>query len=122
MLTWGFIAVTVVLGVAGQLLLKVGMSHAGSVDQIGQLFSGHYLSRVASTWQVWVGLSVYFLGALFWLVVLSRENLSSVYPFLGLTYILILLTGHWMLGEPTQWWQVVGTLLVGVGVVLVAKG
>jgi len=122
MLTWVFIAVTIVVSVAGQLLLKAGMNAAGSVDQIGQLFSGHYLSRVACTWQVWVGLCMYGLGALSWLVVLSRENLTSAYPFLGLIYILILVTGHWILGEPTQWWQVAGTVLVAIGVVLVARG
>lgn len=121
-MTWLFIGVTIVVSVAGQLFLKAGMNAVGRVEQMGQLVSGQYLLRVVSSWQVWVGLLMYGLGALCWLVVLSRENLTSVYPFLGLIYILILASGHWLLGEPAHWWQVVGTVLVAIGVVLVAKG
>jgi drug/metabolite transporter (DMT)-like permease len=120
-LTSAFIAATVVLGVAGQLLLKLGMNHAGRLGQIGQLFSARYLAGAASTWQIWAGLFMYFLGALLWMVVLSREDLTFAYPFLGLTYILILLCGHWILGEPAQWWRVAGTIVVAIGVLLIAK-
>lgn len=122
MLTWLFLAITVVVSTAGQLFLKAGMNHVGSVEQMGQLFSSDYIARVAGTWQVWVGLFMYGLGALSWLVVISRENLTYAYPFLGLIYILILITGYFVLGEPVRWWQIAGTLLVAGGVVLVARG
>jgi len=115
------IAAAVVIGVGGQFLLKAGMDAVGRVDSLGQLFSGPFLLRMVSTWQVPVALVLYAFGAFLWMAVLSRENVSWAYPFLGLTYVLVLVGGALIFKEPVTPAQIGGTLLVALGVLLVAR-
>lgn len=121
-LTYILIGITVCVSVAGQYLLKIGMGAVGKIDSIGQLLTGSTLFKMLTTWQIPVALVLYAAGAFLWMVVLSREDLNFAYPFIGLTYILILVVGHFALGEAITTPRVMGTLLVAVGVVVVARG
>ena len=53
---------------------------------------------------------------------LSRVEISFAYPFLGLSFVLITLWGHFVLGEAVTVWRVSGVLLICAGVALVARG
>lgn len=110
---------SVMAGVSGQLCLKAGM------DQIGALTAGSISAvaqtalRVATTPLIFAGLSFYVLGSAFWLLVLSKLDLSLAYPMLALTYVLIPLAAQFILGEqvPTLRWLGVGVIFVGVIIV-----
>jgi multidrug transporter EmrE-like cation transporter len=67
-----------------------------------------------------VGFVLYGASACVWLLVLARVNLSVAYPFVGLGFIATMLLGAFFLGEPLTVWRVIGTLLIALGVVLVA--
>jgi undecaprenyl phosphate-alpha-L-ara4N flippase subunit ArnE len=90
-----------VLAAVGQIFLKLGASGAVAFTS--------YLN-----WRVAVGMSCYVLGALAWLVALSRLPLSRVYPFTILTFVLVYVASVFILGE-----RMTATLLVGVVFVLV---
>jgi len=95
------------------------------MDQVGTLAASGVISilqtglRVLTTPLVFFGLAFYALGAVFWLLVLSKLDLSLAYPMLALTYILIPLAAQFVLGEqvPTLRWLGVGIIFVGVMVV-----
>jgi undecaprenyl phosphate-alpha-L-ara4N flippase subunit ArnE len=113
------ILASVAMGVSGQLCLKAGM------DQIGALATGSVGTlmqtalRVVTTPLVFLGLAFYALGSVFWLLVLSKLDLSLAYPMLALTYVLIPLAAQFILGEqvPTLRWLGVGIIFAGVVVV-----
>lgn len=105
-----------------QLLLKVGMSDA-TVRQLIEVrrWGGLTLQLLYNPWVVG-GLTLYVLGALVWLLVLARVELSFAYPFVGIGFIVTMVFGWWFLGDVLSTLRVVGTLLIVVGIVLVARG
>lgn len=117
----GLILGSVALSAIAQLFLKLGMSSVVVQQALGQ---GHPLQAVwavASNFQVVVGLSLYALGAVLWLLVLARVDLSFAYPFVGIGFIFTMVLGWWVLGESLGSARLAGTLLVVVGVWLVSS-
>ena len=115
------IIVSVSLGVAGQLCLKMGMNQVGAIDAACLARPMETLLRVFSTPLVWLGLGCYGLSAMLWLVILSRLNLSYAYLMLASMYVLIPLVSWLFLGEhipPMRW---LGMVVVVLGVVIVAR-
>jgi drug/metabolite transporter (DMT)-like permease len=114
-----FILASVTMGVSGQLCLKAGMDQVGelSADSVSTIVQTIF--HVLTTPLVFIGLTFYVMGAAFWLVVLSKLDLSLAYPMLALTYILTPLAAQFILGEqvPTLRWLGVGIIFAGVVVV-----
>lgn len=124
LLDYALIGVSLAIAVTGQFLLKWGMSVAvghGGVSGFGQMLTKEYLVKLVTTWQVPFALAIYALGAFLWMAVLSRMPVSTAYPFLGLTYIVVLVADFLINGVPVTWTKLVGTLLVVGGVYLVGR-
>jgi drug/metabolite transporter (DMT)-like permease len=68
-----------------------------------------------------LGFSCYAIGALMWLFVLSKIDVSMAYPFVGLGFVLTMLLGAVLLGEQVGVWRIVGTGLVIGGILLVMR-
>ena len=60
----------------GQLLLKTGMTSVGRLGAGALQQPLQTLIAVASTPVVWLGLASYAIGAVLWMVVLSRLDLG----------------------------------------------
>jgi multidrug transporter EmrE-like cation transporter len=109
-----------VLGVAGQLLLKQGMTHMGALE-LSAAAVPSLIWRMATSPFVLGGLLVYGSGTFFWLIFISRVPLSYSYPFVSLGIVLGLLSAWGIFHEsipPTRW---VGMLIVCIGVLFVAR-
>ncbi|CAN5863433.1 EamA family transporter [soil metagenome] len=119
--TVALVLFSVFLATAGQLLLKTGMARVGYIDteRLGNPFQ--LLGQVARTWQVVLGLTVFGLSALSWLVVMSRVPLSFAYPFVGITYVLLALFGKFVLHEHVPGLRWLGVGLVVAGIIVVGK-
>ncbi|WP_232788102.1 EamA family transporter [Paraglaciecola sp. MB-3u-78] len=66
------------------------------------------------------GLSAYVASVGFWLIVLSRMDVSKAYPFVGLGFILTMLFAYVFLNEPITLMKLVGTSFVFIGIILVS--
>lgn len=120
MLTLILILIPTVTGVAGQLLLKVGMSQLGALE-ISIAAIPSLIMRIILSPYIIVGLAIYFGGVFFWLLALNRADLSYVYPFASLSYVLITLASWLLLHEavpPMRW---IGLVVICIGVMLVAR-
>jgi multidrug transporter EmrE-like cation transporter len=109
----------VLLGIVGQLSLKAGMKAvtltAGGNGVVG------LLTAAALNPNVILGVACYGLSMVFWLLVISKLDLSLAYPMLGISYIGVVFASWWFLGEaisPMRWG---GTLIICLGVYLVAR-
>lgn len=116
----GLILFTVVLSACAQLALKLGVSNphmnsaleAGIVDGVtAALFSP----------LIWLGLTIYGVSVAMWLWVLSKVDLSVAYPFVGVSFLVTMAFGFFLLNENVTMTRIAGTLLIGVGCVLVAR-
>lgn len=115
-----YILISVLGGAIGQILLKTGMSQMGPLTlSVNQLF--HILWRMTTNPFVVVGLGVYVMGTVFWLSALSRVDLSYAYPFASLSYIVMLVASILIFKENITLLRLVGTLVVGLGVLLISR-
>jgi len=110
------VAISVVLGICGQLSFKYAMLRVGSID-LGHLATG-LLAMVASPF-VWLGLCCYGLSTVMWLIILSRVQLSFAYPLLSTGYILIVILSYLIFKEPVTWLRFGGVLVIVAGVIMV---
>ena len=115
-----YILVSVVLGACGQILLKKGMASMGPLSLSGNEL-GNVVWRIATNPYVIVGLAIYVCGTLFWLVALSRVNLSYAYPFASLSYVVMLVASWQLFSEHITPLRLLGTLVVGLGVLLISR-
>lgn len=107
------------LGVAGQLLLKHGMSSMGALN----LSAGPIpiLWKMGTSPFVVGGLMVYVSGTFFWLLALNSVPLSYAYPFASLSYVFIFFFSWLLLHEQISVLRVAGMVVIVLGVVLVAR-
>jgi drug/metabolite transporter (DMT)-like permease len=112
---------SVAMTAVAQVVLKRGMSGAAMHEALAQ---GWVSAVVAVAFNAWVvaGLALYLLGGLVWLVVLNRVAVSFAYPFVGLGFIITAVLAWGTLGEALNAERAFGTLLVALGVALVARG
>src|SRR5690606_16371631 len=105
--------------VAAQFSLKAGMSG----DNVKTILAQPYpLSTVFILLDryVFIGFLLYGLGAVIWLSVLSKWDVSKAYPLVGLGFVFTIFVGH-LLGEQISPLRVVGVILICAGVFLVGK-
>jgi len=112
------ILVSVCMSACAQILLKVGMTPSGNGPDATLMATA--LRVLLNPWVIG-GLGLYFLGAVVWLSVLSRVEVSYAYPFVGLGFIATMILGTIFLGEHVGPIRVVGSLLIVSGIVLVAR-
>lgn len=103
-----------------QVLLKQGMNTIGSFD-----FGSHSLARmlpvVALNPFVIAGLLVMVFSMGLHLMALSRVDLSFAYPFLSISYVLVLLAGYLWFGEAINASRILGVALICLGTIFVAR-
>ena len=114
------IALSIVMGVGGQLAIKLGVSHAGGGLPSGAGLAG-LLAFIVRSPAILGGLLLYGIGALAWVVVLSRLDLSLAYPFLALNFVFVVAVSRFVLGEPVPWLRWVGVGVICVGILVVAR-
>ena len=117
----GMVMVPVLIGVIGQILLKKGMLAVGqfdfaAADQLLPQFIKAFLNPY-----VFMGFVFYFLSSLFWMVVLSKVELSVAYPLLSLGYVFVLLASWFLFREPVSLIRWLGVLVIICGVTLVSR-
>lgn len=113
------ILLSVVSGVAGQTFLKLGMSQPGAADAAGGLLS--LIALIVRSPLVLLGLALYGVGALSWIAVLARLDLSFAYPFLALNFVLVTLSSRFLLDESVPSVRWLGILVICSGIVLVSR-
>jgi drug/metabolite transporter (DMT)-like permease len=109
---------SVLISVAGQFFLKLGALKLGKVDA-GNAFS-HILSMV-TTPELLIGLTCYGIGAIAYILLLTRVNLSVAAPAVSIGYIFSVLIGYFILKEPISPVRLIGLGLIVMGVILLVS-
>jgi multidrug transporter EmrE-like cation transporter len=124
-ITWPLIAL-ILVSVSCSALAQISLKHGMSVPAVQAVLAGGRTMAiplaVASSPMVWLGLFLYGFSALVWLFVLARVDVSVAYAFVALGFLLTMALGFLLLGEPLTLPKLSGTLLVMLGVWLVAGG
>ena len=108
---------TVLLTVVGQLLIKWQVLAAGD-------FPGGFAERFHFLWRVllqpWViaAFAFAFIAGLCWIAAMTRIALTVGYPFVSLTFPLVLVGGALFFGEAINWQKVAAIALIMAGVMV----
>ena len=113
------LVVSVVFAIAGQLTLKSAMEEVGRIGAREVSKAGETVKRAIKEPRLWIGLILFGVSALFWLVVLSRVPLSVAYPFVGVSYILIVAFSRLFLHEHVPALRWIGVIVVALGIAIV---
>lgn len=108
---------SVIIGIAGQLLMKQGVSQIGDFSEGLINFLYH---AILSPWVI-AGLVGYAIGTAIWLMLLSKVEVSYAYPMLSLGYIFLLIFASLFLGEHISFIRIIGVILIVIGVVLITR-
>lgn len=116
------ILLSVTFAAVAQLCLKAGMNHVNEELAPASFgLNGAGLRAAVAEPFVWVGLALFGVSAVVWLLVLSQASLSFAYPFAAVTYVLILLFDHFVLDDPVPGLRWFGVAFIGVGIFLVSR-
>lgn len=115
-----YILVAVLTGACGQVLLKKGMSSMGPLTLTPEQVL-NILWRIGTNSYVMLGLAIYVGGTVFWLVALSRVDLSFAYPFASLSFVVMLIAAWLLLNENITPLRLLGTLIVCLGVFIISQ-
>lgn len=109
----------VVFSVSGQACLKTGMTRIGRIPALASREFATLPLRAVREPFILLGIPLYIMAALVWVMVLSRVDLSYAYPFLGLNYVFVVLVSKVALGEEVNYvrWTGVAMILLGVATI-----
>ena len=112
------ILAAVALAVAGQLLVKHGIGLLSGPHFSSGLLRG-FLNIFSSPW-VLLGSGLYTGSVFFWVYALTKTDLSFAYPFVSLSYVLIIVASKFLLGETVSIVRWIGVFVICVGIVLLS--
>ncbi|MDA1118277.1 MAG: SMR family transporter [Proteobacteria bacterium] len=118
--SFGLALAAIVLGAVGQVLLKAGTNVVGrfAFTLDNALPVG---LQVLQEPRILGGAGCYALSLIFWVMALSRADLSVAYPMVSLGFALNALLAWWLLGETLGAQRIAGIAVIMVGVWLVAR-
>ena len=111
--SWWLIALSISTSVVAQTVIKLGVDRPDALGGDGLLA---LIGVILRSPLILAGLLLYGVGALAWIAVLSRLNLSYAYPFLAMNFVLIALVSRLVLGEtiPLMRWFGIGFICIGI--------
>lgn len=107
---------SVIASVTGQFFLKIGAIKLGRVN-LGNAVS--QIIGIVTTPELLFGLIFYGLGAVAYILLLTRVNLSVAGPSASLVYVFSVLLGYFIFQEAIPLIRLVGLSLIMSGVILV---
>jgi len=122
-LTWGvflLIMTNDLVDVTAQLFMKKGLVMPAG-DLIGLHNILNFISVNASSGYLWIGIAVHTLGFFFWILTISRVDLSVAMPLGSTSYILIPIAATIFLHEEVSLVRWAGVVLIVGGMCLIAR-
>lgn len=113
---FGLLLISILASVVGQFLLKAGALKLGEVSA-ANAFS--HILTIATVPELLAGLVAYAVGAIAYILLLTRVSLSIAGPSIALSYVFSVLLGYFMFREAVPFQRVVGVGLIICGVILV---
>ena len=107
------IIISVSIGAVGQIAFKYGamqMVQDPGVTLLDQI-----------KWPIVLGLSLYGISTILWILALKKVELSYAYPMVSLGYVFVFIASYFLFHEAISWLRIGGVVLILAGIVLVAK-
>ena len=111
---------TIVLTVAGNLLIKAGMVEVGVLPDDLSEYPG-FLFQALTNLKVILAMSLAFLAAVSWMGAISMTDISLAYPFMSLAVVLVLLLSGILFEEAVPLNRWIGVVIVCIGLIVASR-
>ncbi|MGF1481782.1 MAG: EamA family transporter [Cyanophyceae cyanobacterium] len=115
---FSLLLMSTISSVFGQFFLKVGALKLGRVTSSNLI--GHVM-KILTTPELLIGLACYGLGAIAYIMVLTRVKLSIAAPSASLLYVFSVLVGYFAFQEAISPHRLLGLAFIIFGVFLIAR-
>jgi multidrug transporter EmrE-like cation transporter len=112
------VVASVLLAVVAQLSMKYGMNAFGSFP-ISKILV-NLIPMILNPW-VFLGFVLFGLSSIIWLAVLSRMELSLVYPMVSLAYVVVAFASILLFKENVTLVRWIGIVVICAGVFLISR-
>jgi len=119
--TYVFLALMVLFGSVGNILLSKGMKEVGEVNQWSASVLTAAFSKILTSSWIWLGISAQLLFLVSFLLVLAWADYSFVFPASAIGYPVVTILGHLILGETVSSVRWAGVAMTCLGVALVGR-
>ncbi|WP_305805613.1 EamA family transporter [Stenotrophomonas sp. YIM B06876] len=114
-----FIALTILLTVYGQLMLKwqVNLNPGATIDGLNPRA---VITLLLNPWVI-SAFAAAFGASLCWMAAIGRMPLSKAYPFTALSFPLVATLAVWLFRESLDSHKIAGTALIILGVIVLSR-
>ncbi|KAA6338206.1 putative 4-amino-4-deoxy-L-arabinose-phosphoundecaprenol flippase subunit ArnF [termite gut metagenome] len=116
MIKYTVIIVSTFISAIAQYSLKIGVNSLTGKKDIGML-----VKSVIFNIHILTGLFLYTIGAILWLYVLSKFELSKAYPLASLGYVFSTIIGYLLLNESLSIYRLLGIGFIITGVYFISN-
>jgi|SRR6266487_683223 drug/metabolite transporter (DMT)-like permease len=118
---FAYILGTVLFTVYGQIVVKWRVSKSSALPDA---FSQKIFFLLSMIWDPWVLSSIVagFFAFLCWMAAMTKFELSYAYPFMSLSFLLVLILSAILFQEPLTVSKVVGVGLIVAGIIIGSRG
>lgn len=114
---WVYVATTIVLTVYGQIVIKWQVLRHGVLPSSLRGKGAFFAHLLINPWVISV-IGAAILAALSWMAAMTRLPLSRAYPFVGLSFVLVLFLSGVFFDEAITATKVVGVGLIVAGLIV----
>ena len=120
MMGYFYILGCIVFTVYGQLIMKWRLALKGSMPDLLSEKIVFLLKNLFDPY-IFSGFVAAFIASLFWMAALTKFEISHAYPFMSLSFVIVLLGSIIFFGETFTWGKVLGVLLICAGIIVTVK-
>ena len=114
------IVLLLILDTFAQLAFKIAVTQLGEFPTQNISVIWYYCLQLATNLYVISGALALILALFTWLTLISKVDLSFAHPMTSLAYMTIPLAGTFFLHEPLHWPQMLGIVLIVIGVMVIS--
>jgi len=117
-----YIFLTILFTVYGQLILKwriVNLNWSLDTSSTANTIIG-YIKFLIDPY-ILSGFVAAFIASLFWILAMTKFEITYAYPFMSLSPALVFLLGILVLGETFTMGKIVGLIVIIIGIIITVK-
>lgn len=117
-----YIFATLLFTVYGQLILKWRIGRLGWQPRTESVVAAvlDYLKFLFDPF-IFSGFVSAFIASVFWMLAMTKFEITQAYPFMSLAPALVFILGIWLLNETFTWGKVIGLVLIMIGIIVTVK-
>jgi len=121
MLAYFYILATLLFTVYGQLILKWRIAYYGTLP-VSLADKVIFFSKLLLDPFIISGFVAAFVAALCWMATMTKFDLSYAYPFMSLSFVLVLILSALFFHEPITTAKVLGVIFILAGIIIGISG